>query len=188
MTIVFVTGNARKVGEARLACDAYGIEIEQKALDIKEIQSNKPQEISEHKAREAFEVIEKPLVVTDTFFHIPALNGFPGPYMKYVAEWFTPQDFIHLMADKKDKRIMFSENITYVDKNETKFFSKEFWGVIVDTPRGKGNSIEDVAEFEGHTLGERRAQGGFSHKAEDYVWIDFATWFKAKSHNVDKTQ
>ena len=49
--------------------------------------------------------------------------------------------------------------------------------MLVEQPRGVGNSIENVAEFEGVTLGERRAQGGFSHKPEDYIWAKFAKWY-----------
>jgi XTP/dITP diphosphohydrolase len=176
-TLAFVTGSDRKVGEARLACDPAGIEIIKTPLDIDEIQSDKPQDISIHKAKQAYAQLQKPLVVTDTFFAIPALNGFPGAYMKFVAEWFRPEDFILLLSDKADKTITFSESITYIDEHGTKIFSKEFHGRIVDMSRGTGNSIENVAEFDGVTLGERRTQGGFSHKPEDFVWTDFATWY-----------
>lgn len=176
-SIIFVTGNWRKVTEAKLACEPLGIEVLQEAYDIHEIQNDNPLEISEHKARSAFEIVNKPLVVTDTFWNIPALNGFPGAYMKDVGgKWFTPQDFILLMSDKEDKRIAFSENIVYIDNNQVKHFSKEFWGKIVP-PRGTGLPIEQVAEFNGLTIGEQRERGDVSHGPEDYVWIDFAKWF-----------
>jgi XTP/dITP diphosphohydrolase len=180
MDIIFVTTNERKIGEAKLACSLMGINVIPKKIDLAEIQSSNPIDISKHKAEQAFMAINKPLVVTDTFWTIPSLNGFPGAYMHEVADWFSAEDFIALIRDKSDKRIYFSENITYIDKNETKIFSKEFEGIIVDIPRGTGLSIEKVAEFDGYTLGERREQGGFSHSSEDYVWHDFAKWFKAK--------
>lgn len=175
--IIFVTGNSRKVGEARLACDDFGIKVIQKKLDIIEVQSQDPREISRHKAEAAFSTINKPLVVTDTFWNIPALNGFPGGYMKDIANWFDSWDFINLLKSKNDKRISFIESITYKDKAQTKNFSKEYWGKLVDRPRGIGNSIENIAEFGGYTLGERRQQGGFSHKPEEYIWYEFAKWF-----------
>ena len=177
-TLTFVTGSDRKVGEAQLVCDPVGIEIIKTPLDIHEIQSDKPQDISVHKAEQAYEKLQKPLVITDTFFSIPALNGFPGAYMKDVVQWLRPEDFILLMSDKTDKTITFSENITYIDSEGIKTFSKEFRGHIVDAPRGSGNSIENVAEFDGVTLGERRAQGGFSHKPDDFVWVDFVDWYR----------
>lgn len=177
--ILFATGNRRKVGEARLGCEPFDIEIVNRAFDIDEIQSKDPQKISEHKARAAYTLAGEPVVVTDTFWNIPALNGFPGAYMKDVAEWFVEQDFLNLIANKNDARICFSENITYYDGAELKQFSNEYWGEIV-APRGTGNAIENVAEFEGKTLGERREEGGFSHKPEEFVWWKFAMWFSGR--------
>lgn len=179
-SLYFITGNERKVGEAKLACDPIGIEVIQKKVKLNEIQSNNPKEVSRNKATEAYKIIGEPLVVTDTFWDIPALNGFPGAYMSDVVGWFNDTDFINLMKNKKDKTIKFSENITYIDSDGIKEFSKEFTGSIVQSPRGNGNSIENVAEFNGVTLGERREQGGYSHPPEDYVWIEFANWYIKK--------
>ena len=175
-SILFVTGNRRKLGEAKLGCDLFGIEITNQAFDIDEIQSHNPQAVAEHKARAAYELAKQPVVVTDTCWSIPALGGFPGAYMKDVADWFTEQDFLNLMTDKSDHSISFTENIAYYDDKEVKLFSKEFWGHIVP-PRGSGNSIENVAEFDGKTLGERREEGGYSHAREEYIWADFAKWY-----------
>lgn len=178
MKITFITSNARKLAEAKLACEPQGIEVINKSFDFDEIQSDDPHKISEHKAKSAYEFAGEPVVVTDSYWSIPVLGGFPGAYMKDVASWFNEQDFLNLMVDKSDKRVNFSENITYYDGKTTNFFSKEFWGEIVP-PRGTGNSIENVAEFDGKTLGEYRTQGSTSHKPEDYVWIDFARWYVA---------
>lgn len=178
-TILFVTGSERKIGEARLACEPSGIEVIDLAYDIDEIQSTDPLKISEHKAREAYRQVEQPVVVADTFWSIPALSGFPGAYMKDVAGWFSESDFLNLLQPYDDRRVSFTESITYYDGDDTKFFTREFWGIIVE-PRGTGNSIENIAEFDGKTLGERRTEGGYSHDPDDYVWGDFAKWYSAK--------
>lgn len=176
MQIIFVTSNSRKIAEAKLTCGPAGIKVISESADIDEIQSSVPKKISEHKARSAFSLISKPLVVTDTFWSIPSLNGFPGAYMKDVANWFSEEDFINLIDKKQNKSISFSENITFFDGKIIKQFSKEFKGKIV-SPRGDGNSIENVAEFDGVTLGERRERREVSHKADDYVWNEFVDWF-----------
>jgi len=178
--IAFATSNLRKLGEANEAAKLYGFTVEQVVLDITEIQSDDPGKVSEEKVRSAFKMTDRSVVVTDSSWNIPAYNGFPGAYMKSIAGWFTEQDFIDLMSNKKDKRVAFRENISYYDGKQLKQFSKEYWGKFVTTPRGTGNSLENVVEFDGHTLGERREQGGYSHKPEDYIWNDFFKWFKGK--------
>ena len=100
--------------------------------------------------------------------------------MKDVSAWFTPEDFLALMVSKDDRRISFTETIVYTDANQTKTFSREFWGEFADKPRGVGESIEQVAVFKGRTLGERRAEGVFSHDPKDYIWYEFAKWLSAK--------
>ena len=178
--IIFVTGNKRKIGEAKLACEPLGLEIQTRSLEIDEIQSSNPSTVSLHKAKAAYGKIAQPLVVTDTFWTVHSLNGFPGAYMKDVQGWFSSEDFIALVKDKSDKSVSFSENITYIDEKTVKTFSKEFLGKIVTTPRGVGNSLENIAEFQGVTLGERREQGGYSHEPDEYVWVDFAKWYLGK--------
>ncbi|MBU1104629.1 MAG: non-canonical purine NTP pyrophosphatase [Patescibacteria group bacterium] len=179
-TILFATSNPIKVGEAQFACQKYNIDVKQIKLNLEEIQSNDPKLVSKRKVESAYLLVKKPVVVTDTSWNIPALKGFPGAYMKNVVGWLSQNDFLNLMRDKSDKRVSFIESIFYKDSHQIKSFSKEFWGTFVEKPRGKGNSLENVVEFEGYTLGERREQGGFSHKPEDYVWIDFAKWYSSK--------
>lgn len=178
ITILFATTNDRKIKEAKAACDKYNIEVVQIKLDIDEIQSSDPEEIGRDKVEKAFAQTQKPVVVTDTSWNMPALNGFPGGYMKDVANWFDPVDFLNIVKGKKDRRIAFTESIFYRDSKQTKKFSREFWGELTDKPRGKnGNSIEQVAAFDGKTIAENRDLGKLSHDPEDHIWIDFAKWY-----------
>ena len=184
--VTLATTNKRKIGEAQAALKDFDIEVRPVKLDIIEIQSMDPIVIARYKAREAFRLAGKPVVVTDTSWNIPALKGFPGGYMKDVDSWFTPTDFINLMKGHKDKRISFTETIVYQDAKQTKVFAEEFLGGIVDKPRGDSEwPIEKVAEFDGFTIAERHNQGRFSHDPKDYVWYKFAKWF-VKYSGLDK--
>ena len=176
--IIFVTGNTRKLGEARSSCDLFGIQIIQQALLIDEIQSHDPSVIALQKAGKAYEMLKQPLVINDGYWAIPALNNFPGGYMKDIAQWFTPDDFLSLMKDKMDRSIIITESIIYQDEKAVKVFTKEFRGFFSNEPRGHGNSIEQVAVFNGLTLAEHHDQGQFSEKPEDQLWYEFAQWFK----------
>lgn len=177
MNVPFATRNARKLGEATLGCQSFGVSIEQVDVVFQEIQSKDPAEITLHKSLQAFDQLGTPVVVADTFWAIPALNGFPGAYMKEVARWFGPQDFINLLLPYRDKRLCLTETVVYRDDEQHRIFSGEYWGGISPTPRGQGIAIEQVAEFNGQTIAERRNQGHYSHEPQEFIWSEFAEWY-----------
>lgn len=175
--LYFATSNERKLAEAKQGCEPFGIEIIQQELDFDEIQSHEPLAIAKHKAVEAFSKIKKPLVINDSSWMIPALNGFPGGYAKDVAKWFIADDWMRLMNGVKDRRVCLREDVIYVDGKVMKDISMNFWGTVVEKPRGIGNSLENVMEFNGVTLGENRKNKTFAFEAEDYIWYKFAKWY-----------
>lgn len=123
--IIFATTNPGKVAALanRLPKDKY--EIVPMKLELPEPQANSSHEISEVKARAAFEQIRQPLVVQDSSFHIAALNGFPGPYIKYVQETIGPEGILKLMDGVEDRSCYFELALTYIDENGTKTFVKK---------------------------------------------------------------
>jgi len=180
--ILFSTGNARKIKEARAACDLFDIEVTPIKLAFDEIQSHDPINITLQKVEDAYELAgNSAIVVADTSWNIPSLNGFPGGYMKDVAEWLAPEDFINLLSDKDDRTVIFTETIVYKDETEVKVFSKEYAGKLAIAPRGSmGNSFDKVAEFNGYTFAESQEKDTTSHKPEDFVWYEFAQWYSEK--------
>ena len=157
-----------------------GIVVEQLVLPINEIQSADGLLIAQHKADEAFRQAGRPaVVINDAFWTIPALNGFPGGYMKEMQAWFTPADWLRLMSGLADRRICVTESIIYRDAQHTKQFSKEYWlRITTGVPRGKGGeSIEQVVEDDkGLTISEYEDQGGQIIPLDDYIWGDLAHW------------
>lgn len=179
--VIFSTGNQMKLREAIAACKPFDINIIHKKLDIDEIQSHDPLKIALHKAKAAYELVLKPVVINDSFWEIPALNGFPGGYMKDILEWFSAADYINLMQGKTDRRICVNECVIYQDSMTTKSIVKKFWGEIAMQPDGTGNSFEQVVIFNGMTLGEYHRLGKLVYDPKDYIWNDFAEWFKSYS-------
>lgn len=80
---VLVTGNRGKIAEARLALEA---EIEAVELDLPEIQSGDYLEVLRAKADEAWRRLGRPLVVEEAGLDLAALNGFPGPLVKWMLQ------------------------------------------------------------------------------------------------------
>jgi non-canonical purine NTP pyrophosphatase (RdgB/HAM1 family) len=173
----FVTGNPRKIRDMRTACAEFNIEVEQKDLDMDEIQSHDPHLISLAKAEKAFELNgDQPVVINDAFWQITTLKGFPGGYMKDMQRWLEPQDWIALMAGKQDRRISCTETIIYKDANQTHVIAKEFWGeVTADQPKGEGTSMEQVVFIDGRSIAEYA--NAHEHAFKEYIWHDFARWF-----------
>lgn len=82
---MFVTGNAGKLKEVReiLASGPQPIEVESRDLeDLPEIQGT-TKEIAREKCRRAAEMIGRPVITEDTALCFTAMNGLPGPYIKF---------------------------------------------------------------------------------------------------------
>jgi non-canonical purine NTP pyrophosphatase (RdgB/HAM1 family) len=117
--LVFVTTNAGKVATLQKYIDHARIDIKvsMRALDIAEIQADTSIEIARDKALRAFEIINEPLVVDDSEFRIKALNGFPGPYQKYVVKTLGPEGVVRLMEGREDRSAYFISNLVYVARD-----------------------------------------------------------------------
>jgi inosine/xanthosine triphosphate pyrophosphatase family protein len=80
---VLVSGNKGKIAEARLAA---GADLPAAELDLPEIQSLDMLEILRGKAAAAWEALRRPVVVEEAGLELAALNGFPGPLVKWMLQ------------------------------------------------------------------------------------------------------
>jgi non-canonical purine NTP pyrophosphatase (RdgB/HAM1 family) len=80
---VLVTGNRHKWREAERI---LGHAIANIALDLPEIQSADLMVVLEAKAETAWQRLRRPLVVEETGLELAALNGFPGPLVRFMLE------------------------------------------------------------------------------------------------------
>ena len=184
--IAFITGNPHKLEEAKSVLKDYDITIESLQFDIDEIQHYNPLEITKAKARAAYEKAGYPIVVNDSSWEIPALGGFPGGYMKDVANWFTAEDFLALMKDKNDRRIILHDVVAYFDGEQLKLFISDQTGVFINEPRGEGMSMNQVVSMEdsgGLTIAEEfalRRNGTEINPCHFQHWQKFGEWFTAR--------
>lgn len=178
--LYFVTGNKHKINSAKIVLAPFNISFEVTNLPLIEIQSNSTEEIAINKAKQAYEQLHEPLMIKDDGWHIDALNGFPGPYMKYVNEWLTVEDYQNLLREKKNKKVIFSEVICYIDKTHTKLFKGDIIGHVLDQPSGNANHpFMELVTFrkDGLSMAEA-ANKGLSEFEENTAWKDFAKWYK----------
>lgn len=114
-TIIFVTGNSYKFQIAQKVLESRGLRVIQKKLATPEIQSTDVVEIASFSAKWAAGKLGKPVVLTDAGYYIEALNGFPGPFIKYINIWLTPQDLLKLMQGKKNRRVVVKTCLAYCE-------------------------------------------------------------------------
>lgn len=181
MKIFYATGNKFKFERAYEEAKNFNIDLIQKEIEIKEIQSESIELIAKDKAKKAYNIIKKPLVVSDSGWRIPALNGFPGAYMHYVNNWFTAQDFLNLMKDKKDRSIVLSHVICGVYNEEFKIFKGEFKGVFTNKIEGEGITSDRVVTMIGskNTIAKNQNLGKETFSISK-VWKETFNWFKNK--------
>jgi XTP/dITP diphosphohydrolase len=178
--ILFITGNPAKLQEAKAFCEPFGIEVEQKKCAINEIQSTDIVEVAIDKVKQAYKELQVPVAVTDAGWSIPALNGFPGPYMKDVNQWFAPQDFLNLMQDKSDKTVILTEVLVYFDGETLHHITAIDTGRFIEEIRGiDGHPSDKVITFSAtnETIAECKDRGTVGVDTENNIWKQFAQWY-----------
>ncbi len=182
MDISYVTGNKNKYENARKFFEQYNINVIQQSLSIPEIQGSDSIEIAIKKAEEAWKQLDRPLFINDATWIIPALKGFPGPYMKYINQWFEPIDFVHLMQGKSDRSIILKDVIVYFDDRGPTVFTNEHSGTVLESvaPGAYRNPSDAVISLSktGTSVLEETTKGMFFIEDEDKVWKEFATWLE----------
>ncbi len=180
-TLYYITSNDRKVAVAQKFLSKFGFKVEKKTAEVIEIQSENIEQIAVYKAQMAYKQLKHPLFVNDAGWYIPAYNGFPGPFMKYVGEWFTAEDFLHLMSNKEDRRIQFKEYICFIDENGYKTFIQKKEGQFITEKRGKKayQPLDQVVTLSptGKTIAECWDEG-ISSAGHYTMWEDIAEWLR----------
>lgn len=106
--------------------------------------------------------------------------------MKDVASWFGAEDFLALMRNKDDQRIILHDVVVYYDGVELKIFEFTQPGTFVDRPRGEGlsmNTVVSMQNSDGLTIAEefaRRKKDGTIDPKNYQHWQKFGEWFAQK--------
>lgn len=129
--IFYITGNDKKFQEAKLLLPG----IEQKKIDLPEIQELDLQKIIDVKLAEAIKYADGAVIVEDVSFEIHALHGFPGPLIKWMLQKMTLDEIYKLVEPYDNKKVTIKIMVGYADSEKTKHIVAEVHGTIVP-PRG----------------------------------------------------
>ncbi len=132
MQVYFVTGNDAKVREARSILSPFGIKVVQKRMEIEEIQDRDVEKVARVKAKFAYAVLRKPLIVEDTGLYIEAMNGYPGSLIKHFLDAIGREGIIRCMEGRPRGAEGISV-LAYADeKGNVKTFAGKIRGEISD--------------------------------------------------------
>ncbi|CAD8054538.1 unnamed protein product [Paramecium sonneborni] len=137
-TITLCTGNKNKLKEfIQIMGDRFNIDSE--PVDLPELQGP-PLQIAKEKALLAYEKLGKACVTEDTSLCFNALNGMPGPYVKWFLEATGPEGLSKMLDGFEDKTGYAQCILSYMgpELKEPLLFVGQTPGVIV-RPRGPRN-------------------------------------------------
>lgn len=152
--LLFVTGNPSKLVEARRLA---GRALAAIALDLPEIQSLDMEEVLRAKAWHAWQTVQQPVVVEETGLELAALNGFPGPLVKWMLEAVGAEGIARTALALSDPRAKAVCLLMWTDGVRTVLARGETAGDLVLPPRGQnGFGWDPVFRPEGkiRTYGE----------------------------------
>jgi XTP/dITP diphosphohydrolase len=152
-TIYLVTGNPLKVEVAKNSLAKFGINVEQLNFETPEIQSSSTEEVAKYSVKYAAEETGKAVIKGDFGMNIEALNGFPGPFVKFINKWFTADMFVKLYQNEANKNAYFIDALGYCEPGKEPIcFVTNTYGTLLDSPRGdNGNMVDSLFVPEGFT-------------------------------------
>lgn len=181
-SIYYVTGNPDKLRAATELLIPYQISVRQGLVDITEIQSDSIKAIAINKAEQAFAALHQRLFVNDAGWHIAALKGFPGPFMRHINDWFSTDDFLRLMQGHQNRAVVLEEVIAYIDNNQTKVFTHRTPGTILHhATEGDGATSDRIISLssDGLSIAQQKNNQDFASQRQHPLWSQFGQWLNS---------
>lgn len=133
MNVTFITGNPQK---AEFMAKYLDYPVEHQKIELDEIQSLDQLEITEHKARQAYEKIKKPVIVEDIGLYFSALGRLPGPLIRWFLEEIGNDGMCRILNSYDNRGAVAKVCAAYFDGTILKTFEGEVSGHISDKPYG----------------------------------------------------
>ncbi len=164
---VFITGNQHK---ADFLQKWIGMPVAHHKLDLDELQSLDLRVVAEHKARQAYDILNRPVLVEDASLTFTAMGRLPGTYIKWFIEEMGIEGIAdlasHLSSQEAVGRVIYALH----DGNRVRHFEGQMRGHIAARPQGdSGFGFDPIFVNEGFSV--TRAQMSES----DYATTSYRT-------------
>jgi len=178
----FITGNIHKFLEARQVLSERGIAAAKLKVEAVEIQDDSLENIAKYSVKDAVKRCGLPIFVEDAGLFVEGLQGFPGPYSRYVHDTVGVGSVITLMKNVENRAAYFLSVVAFGSPEmEPVCFVGKVNGEISLRKRGTGGFGYDPIfvplEGDGRTFAEMTTQekNRFSHRAR--ALRKFAEWY-----------
>ncbi len=167
---VLVTGNPNKRREAERIT---GLSIETVAIDLPEIQAPDLIEVLQAKAETAWQRLERPVVVEETGLELDCMNGFPGPFVKWMLQAMGDEGLARLAIRAGNPAVTARCALMLLDGERRVVAEGTTVGRLVHPPRGdRGFGWDPVFEPEGHD----RTCAELGHEVKDRIGHRGRAW------------
>ncbi len=133
--LIFITGNQNK---ADFLAKWLGHPVKHHKLDLDELQSLDLHQVVEHKVRQAYDVLKKPVLVEDASLTFPAMGRLPGTFIKWFIEELGYDGLLRLANSLPSPEAVGRVCYAYYDGKELQVFEGEMRGRIATEARGSG--------------------------------------------------
>ena len=130
--LTFITGNQQK---ANYLAKWLGVPVPHQKVDLDELQSLDLREVVEHKARGAYAIVQKSVLVEDVSLTFHALGRLPGPLIKWFLQELQPKGLCRLLAAYQDHSATASIMYGLFDGQQLHIFEAHVAGTIAPEPR-----------------------------------------------------
>ena len=144
-SITFVTNNKEKISDIK---NMFSTDFEITFitnLNLLEIQSLSVEEVVSFKAKQAYDKIKSPVVVSDSGLEIVALKNFPGALVKFTNETIGQKGLVKLLENKSNRTAYFVAAIAFcAEADKVEVFVAKDEGIIALKPRGEGWHFDKI--------------------------------------------
>ncbi|CEJ94559.1 Putative Inosine triphosphate pyrophosphatase [[Torrubiella] hemipterigena] len=153
-SVYFITGNANKLKEVKAVLEPH-VEVSSQAIDLEEIQGS-IEEVTIAKCTKAAVLANGPVLVEDTALSFNALNGLPGPYIKWFLSDIGLDGLNNLLAAYPNKEAEAICTFGYCagPGEPPILFQGRVQGKIVPPRGGRNFGWDPIFEYEGKTFAE----------------------------------
>jgi len=133
VVLTFITSSVHKHAEVERI---LGQPLARESLPLEEIQALELEPVVRHKAKQAFALLGRPVLVEDTGLAFSAWNGLPGALIKWFLTSLSAEGICRLLQHETNREATATTVFAYYAGAQVRVFPGVVQGIIPETPRG----------------------------------------------------